>query len=756
MNAPLIGIHAHEGPERLRGTLAAVRGEGHGVVVLADTPDQATAAAIGGLDGVRVIWMSGRGGPPACFNALARAGDGAIVLLEGGALPAPGALGRLLTALDKDGAGIAGPSTNSAWNEQAAFPRRRGSSAEVSATGAEAVRRFGTATRSLGPLWGPADFCLAVSRAVIEAIGGADEGYGLGPCWELEYCVRAVRAGFDAVWVGGAYVWRAPFTQLRAREERALFDASRRRYQDGLCALRLRGDRQGYEPHCRGDACEHFAPRELITLKRPLAASAAAAAPPAPRDPARPREPARLATCVMPTRDRADFALHAVELFRLQDHEPRELVIVDDGDDGLAERLPDDPRIRYVRSPRGESIGAKRNRAIEQGQGDYLVQWDDDDWYGPDRISAQLEPLIAGRADISGLSCPLFFELDTWHFWRVSPRLHARLFIGDVHGGTLAFTRRVWAQLAKYPPASLAEDAALLRRAMARGARLERVDGENRFVYVRHGANAWRFNCGEHVERGGWTRGTEPRFTPGDRTFYAQRSSHAPARDVDAGPLVSCLMPTADRRHVVARAIAYFQRQDYANAELVILDDGTDRVADLVPADPRVRYVGLDRRLVLGEKRNRACEEAAGDILLHWDDDDWHAPHRVRYQVEQLEAHGAALCGTSRVLYFDPARRLAWMYAYPPSARPWVHGLAYRRDVWERRRFEPVQVGEDTRFVFGAAPPLVLDDHRFMAGLMHRANTSPKRTNGACWTARPLKEVQDLLGADWAHYEVAA
>ena len=41
-------------------------------------------------------------------------------------------------------------------------------------------------------------------------------------------------------------------------------------------------------------------------------------------------------------------------------------------------------------------------------------------------------------------------------------------------------------------------------------------------------------------------------------------------------PLVSCVMPTANRRPYVAQAIRYFQRQDYPNKELVILDDGED------------------------------------------------------------------------------------------------------------------------------------------------------------------------------------
>jgi O-antigen biosynthesis protein len=718
-----VGLFAVEQPERLRTTIAALARD---PVVLKEP----TA--------------------PASFNRLAADSDsGAVVLLESGAIPAPGALERLLEALAAPGVGIVGPSTNLAWNEQCAFPGGR--AADVARTAREALSRYGDETRSLGPLWGPSDFCFAVRREVIEAVGGADEEFGVGPCWEMEYCARAVRAGFDARWVCGAYVWRAPYTARRRRNEARLFDASKRRYQDNLCALRLRGTRAGYEPHCRGDACEHFAPRELIALHRPLPRAAPAQAQPriavSP-----PRAP--LVSCVMPTRNRAEFALHAVELFRRQDYAERELLVVDDGDDDLERRLPEDERIRYMRAPRGESIGAKRNRAIEQARGTFVAQWDDDDWYGPARLSVQLAPLVAGRAELTALTCPLFFELDAWRFWRVTPALHRRLFVGDVHGGTIAFTRRVW-ERTRYPNVSLAEDAALLARSRSRGARLERLDGEGHFIYVRHGGNAWRFVCGGHLDHSGWQHGAEPAFRPEDHAFYAARSR---AVRQDAGPpLVSCIMPTADRRLWMRHALDYFARQDYPNRELVVLDDGTDRVGDLVPSDPRIRYVELDERLVLGEKRNRACELARGEIVVHWDDDDWHAPHRLSYQVEQLERHGAAVCGITQVLYVDPARRTAWRYDHLGSSQSWVAGnaLAYRRSMWEEQRFPPVQVGEDSRFLAcrRGTRPLVLEDHRFLVGVAHAGNTSPKRTTGPCWTPRPLDEVRALLGVDWERYQ---
>lgn len=763
-----VGIHVHAEPARLSATLRALSAPSTNqvdVIVLPDGPDPETRRALASLS-VPQCGTDEPLGPPACLNRLAVRSDGdVVVLLESGAIAAPGALDRLVEILRADSRnGIVGPSTNEAWNEQRVMPGGSATPSAIARAGKWLAGRHGSETRSLAPLHSLSDFCFAVRREVIVAIGGADEGYALGPCWEMEYTARAVRAGFRVLWACGAYVYRAPFTPRRRIEEERRFDASKRRYQDSLCGLRLLGKRPDYEPHCRGEACEHFAPAHLIQLRRPLPApSECPLITPAPHqpEPVVPDRPvpspptAPLVSCVMPTRDRAEFALQAIRLFQAQDYEPRELIIVDDGDDSLEELLPDDARIRYVRCRRGESIGTKRNLACARANGDFLVQWDDDDWYAPNRLSVQLGPLIRREADITGLRSTVFFELESWRFWAVSGALHRRLFREDVHGGTLAFTRKVWTHLAQYPPASLAEDAAFLVRARARGARLVQLDGQHLFLYLRHGRNAWRFRCGEFLDPAAWRIVAEPLLPSADRVFYAARSAHAPPPPND--PLVSCIMPTANRRRWVPAAIDYFQRQDYPNRELIVLDDGEDRVVDVIPPDSRIRYVALERRLVLGEKRNRACELARGEIIAHWDDDDWQASNRLRYQVDALEAGGGELCGANKTLYFAPDTGGAWLYCYPEQMRGWVAGssLCYRRSLWHENRFAPVGVGEDTRFVWDprVGKPQVLADHRFYAALIHPGNSSRKVTQGSFWQARPIDEVRSLLGQDWARYE---
>ena len=221
-------------------------------------------------------------------------------------------------------------------------------------------------------------------------------------------------------------------------------------------------------------------------------------------------------------------------------------------------------------------------------------------------------------------------------------------------------------------------------------------------------------------------------------------------------PLVSCIMPTANRRRFVPRAIDYFLRQDYPNRELVILDDGTDSIEDLVPDHPSIRYIRLDRRATVGAKRNLACEHSQGEIIAHWDDDDWQAPHRLSYQVEALVRTGADVCGVSTLLFYDLQSGRAWRYTYPPGGRAWLSGntLCYRRSLWERNRFSDRNVGEDALFVWSGAAKRIetLPDHTFHVGIIHGGNVSPKVTSGSCWLPHPAESVRDLLGPDWPFY----
>jgi ADP-heptose:LPS heptosyltransferase len=220
--------------------------------------------------------------------------------------------------------------------------------------------------------------------------------------------------------------------------------------------------------------------------------------------------------------------------------------------------------------------------------------------------------------------------------------------------------------------------------------------------------------------------------------------------------MVTCIMPTANRRAFVTASVRMFLAQDYGDKELLIVDDGVDHVQDILPMHPQIRYIRERPGRSLGCKRNFACEAARGEIIVHWDDDDWYAKWRLRYQVAALLEGDFDICGLDHAFFVNAASKQAWEYVYPRDRSPWICGatLCYQRSFWEKHAFPDLSVGEDTRFIASArsARIAVLDDNRFFVGRIHPGNTSPKRVHDARWQARSIDDLRSSVGSDWEGY----
>lgn len=504
-----IGIHITDDGKRLMATWKAIEASTDGqleIILLADGVDESAEAMLSKMAQFRRIGFTKRHGAPACFNLLVREGKGDILIfIESGALPGPGWLKAICLALYQNPVnGLAGPSTNRSWNMQCVFPHAK--SFDIYSTALVAQRQFAYSVRSMEPLYCLADFCYAVKREVVEAIGEADESYGEGPCWEMDYSVRAVRAGWHPVWAQSAYVYRMPLTPERERSEKINIETSRFRYQNKFCARQLNGKSGAYNTHCRGELCINFAPKDQITIFIPFNKQMPESQAPILNSPeensiqlTRP-----LVSCIMPTRNRRPFIDLALRCFDAQDYEPRELIIIDDGDDPIGDLVKGHPCVHYRHINRRLSIGTKRNLACQESHGAIVMHWDDDDWYSPNRISAQVDPILSGDAQITGIPTHWILTLDTREFWSLSPTLHKRMFEGNITGGTLTYKRSIWEDGNRFPNVNLAEDAAFLRQTQKHGLRLVRIVNDNLFIYMRHRSNTWNFEAGSFLDKQEW------------------------------------------------------------------------------------------------------------------------------------------------------------------------------------------------------------------------------------------------------------
>ncbi|MDB5145993.1 MAG: glycosyltransferase, partial [Mucilaginibacter sp.] len=211
-----------------------------------------------------------------------------------------------------------------------------------------------------------------------------------------------------------------------------------------------------------------------------------------------------------------------------------------------------------------------------------------------------------------------------------------------------------------------------------------------------------------------------------------------------------------NRREFIPHAIHYFLRQDYPNKELIIIDDGTDVIRDIVPDIENIRYYYLDNKITLGAKLNMACDYAQGNILINWDDDDWYASRRITYQVKALKNNGTDVCGINNLLYYDLRNHNAHNYIYPANQRVWLLGssLCYTRSLWDNNRFADINVGMDAYFVWGttADKVTVLPDSSIAVHMIHDNNVSPKNTEGAWWRNSSVDEIKNIMADDLYRY----
>lgn len=409
-------------------------------------------------------------------------------------------------------------------------------------------------------------------------------------------------------------------------------------------------------------------------------------------------------SCIMPTRNRRQFAAQAIKYFLRQDYPRCELIIFDDGDQAIADLADKHRDIRYLRLDRRATVGEKRNLACEAARGDIIVHWDDDDWMAQWRLRYQVEQLIAADADVCGLSVLLHYDVSNKAGWQyVYPKRERPL----VAGGTLCYWKSLWRKRG-FDEVDNGEDVRFLLNDVDK--KIMILEDRRFYVAVIHDANTSR----RQISRPRWMPYSVNtiRSLLGDAwDFYDRTRELASAVTamepvVTRGePLVSCIMPTRNRRWFVERAVGYFQRQRYPNKELIVVDDGDDPISDLLVHDPRIKYVRLDGRYSVGYKRNTGIENSGGHIIAQWDDDDWYSADRIDAQIRPILHDGARISGLRADVIYDISESTFWRCSEDLHRRMFyadVHGrsLMYARDVWESHvRFIDKSVGEDAIFL---------------------------------------------------------
>jgi len=206
-------------------------------------------------------------------------------------------------------------------------------------------------------------------------------------------------------------------------------------------------------------------------------------------------------------------------------------------------------------------------------------------------------------------------------------------------------------------------------------------------------------------------------------------------------PLISLLMPTADRRQFIERAIKCFQSYTYPNLELIVVDDGEDLIGDILPRDDsHIKYFFTEEKQTHGQKMNLAMTFATGNIGVVQDDDDSYRLDRIESLVQPLlDRKELIVAGTSELYYVQEATHQAYLYSYPRLPSPWIGAIAFRRDYWQNHQFKNIPKSADFFFLKEIAPAFRHDlrDPSLVVATIHQGNTDAKKTSSTYY--HPVK-----------------
>jgi glycosyltransferase involved in cell wall biosynthesis len=199
-------------------------------------------------------------------------------------------------------------------------------------------------------------------------------------------------------------------------------------------------------------------------------------------------------------------------------------------------------------------------------------------------------------------------------------------------------------------------------------------------------------------------------------------------------PFVSVCTPTYNRRPFFPITFQCFRNQTYPKnrIEWIIVDDGTDKVRDLIDESniSQIKYFAIDKKMNLGQKRNFMHKKCSGSIIVYMDDDDYYPPERIEHAVERLQSDKNILCAGSTEMYvfFKHIQKMYQCGPYGPNHAT-AGTFAFKKELLQKTKYnDGASLAEEKEFLQNYTIPLVqLDPFKTILVFSHEHNTFDKR-----------------------------
>lgn len=172
-----------------------------------------------------------------------------------------------------------------------------------------------------------------------------------------------------------------------------------------------------------------------------------------------------------------------------------------------------------------------------------------------------------------------------------------------------------------------------------------------------------------------------------------------------------------------------FNHQTYPKDKLewIIIDDGTDKIKDMVEHHPNVKYFSYEEKMTLGKKRNLMHEKTKGDFIVYMDDDDYYPPERITHAVfKLLTTPNVLCCGSSAMFMFF--KHIGKIYKFGPYGDNHANAgtFAFKKELLKITEYDDsASLAEEKSFLKNYTIPFVQFDPFKTILVFFLTNTTP-------------------------------
>lgn len=222
-----------------------------------------------------------------------------------------------------------------------------------------------------------------------------------------------------------------------------------------------------------------------------------------------------------------------------------------------------------------------------------------------------------------------------------------------------------------------------------------------------------------------------------------------PILDPKDCPPISIITPTYNRKQLFDIAFHNLLSTDYPldRIEWIIIEDNektphmvSEKIINFQIQVPQIKmkYIPIEGRMSIGEKRNYAIKEATNEIILFMDDDDHYPSTSFRRRVAWLtkgikrgELSSRIACCTTLALY-DLQRGTSAVnvppFDIPFSQRISEATLTFYKSAWTERPFTHVSLSEGEDWIQGRENQVIeIPPQQIIVAFSHGSNQSSRR-----------------------------